>query len=192
MTTASMCHRLTWVLGLAACAFVSPVRAEEPAVRYGIVGLFSTERKQDLRDVLAEVPEIELVDVDFDAAEVRLRYELAKLIPNTNPKKPPTEAEVLQRLNNLLLPASRGSFRLQPRSSVPDDKLTKLEIDIGILDCKACRFGAYRAAMRVEGVERATVSASPSRITVWIDAKKTDRAALETSLKNAGVDFPAK
>ena len=174
------------------CVLPAPMRAEEPGTRYGIIGLFSPERKQDFRELLADLPEIQLVRLDYDTAEVTLRYDLAKLFPNYNPKKPPTPEQVLQRLNGLLVPASQGSFRLVARSTVPAEKLTKLEIDIGILDCKACRFGAYRVAMRLDGVERATVTCSPSRVTVWIDATKTNRAAVENALKKAGVGLAAK
>jgi hypothetical protein len=177
---------------LLAWSLPASLRAEEAPIRYGIVGLFGTEREQDLRDVLADVPEIQLVSMHPDAAEVAVRLDMAKLFPNANPKKPPTEAEVIQRLNNLLLPASHGSFRLTPRSTIAADKLTKVDIDIGILDCKACRYGAYRVVMRIEGVERVTVNPMPSRITAWIDAAKTDRAALEDALKKAGVGLAAK
>jgi hypothetical protein len=79
-----------------------------------------------------------------------------------------------------------------PRSTVPQDALTKVEIDIGVLDCKACRYGAYRAVMGVDGVARATVSTSPSRVTAWLDAKKTDRAALEKALKRVGATLPSR
>ncbi len=192
MTTYPIACRSILTLTLACCILPGPLRAEETSTRFGIIGLFSPDREQDLRDVLADVPEIQLVKIDYDAAEVELRYDKAKLFPNANPKKPPTETEILQRFNNLLLPASNGCFRFTPRCTVPADKLTRLEIDIGILDCKACRFGAYRAVTRLDGVERATVSASPSRITAWIDGTKTDRAALEDALKKAGVALPAK
>ena len=142
---------------------------------------------QDLRDVLKEVPEVQLAALDMDSAEVTLRYDIAKLFPNIDVKKAPTAEQKLQRLNNLLAAASHGSFRLVPISTVPKETLTKLEIDIGILDCKACRYAAYRAAMGVDGVTRATVSANPSRVVAWVDAKKTDRTVIENELKKVGV-----
>jgi hypothetical protein len=184
--------RIALALGLVCCVLPVSLRAEEPSVRYGVTGLFSPDRQQDLRDVLTDLPELELVRLDYDAAEVTLRYDVAKLFPNANPKKPPTAAEVFERLNNLLARVSSGSFRLKQRSTVPEDKLTKLEIDIGVLDCKACRFGAYRTVMRIDGVERATVTSTPSRVTAWIDATKTNRAALEDALKKAGVGLVSK
>jgi hypothetical protein len=184
--------RLALVLGLLFGALPSALRAEEVSAKFGIIGLFSPDRQQDLRDVLEDVPEVQLARIDFDTAEVTLRYDLEKLFPNFNPKKPPKDEEVFQRLTNLLNNASRGGFRLKPRSTIAEDKLTKVEIDIGILDCKACRFGAYRTVTRIEGVERAIVSEKPSRVTAWIDAQHTNRAALEDALRKAGVGLPAK
>jgi len=178
--------------GLVWCILPASLYAEEPSTRYGIVGLFSPDRQKDLRDLLADLPEIQLVRLDYDTAEVALNYDLSELFPNSNPKKPPKAEEILQRLNGLLVPASNGSFRLTPRSTIPADKLTKVEIDIGLLDCKACRFGAYRVVMRLDGVERATVTSNPSRVTAWIDATKTDRATLENALKKAGVGLTVR
>jgi hypothetical protein len=178
---------LVWLAGVP-----HALRADEISEQYRIVGLFAAERQEDLRAVLKEVLDVQLVSVDMDNAEVTLRYDLAKLDPGFNPKKPPTAAQTLERLNNRIAHASHGSFRLSARQTVPKESLTKLEIDIGVLDCKACRYGAYRAVIGVDGVNRATVSATPSRITAWIDAKKTDRAALEKALTRVGVALTAK
>jgi hypothetical protein len=180
------------MVGIAALGFPLPLGAAETSERFGIVGLFSPEREQDLRDLLKEVPDVQLAGIDMDSAEVTLRYDVARLFPDSNPKKPALAEQTLQRLNNLVVPPSHGSFRLVPRSTAPKDALTKVEIDIGVLDCKACRYGAYRAVMGIDGVARATVSTSPSRVSVWLDAKKTDRAALESALKRVGVAVPGK
>jgi copper chaperone CopZ len=185
-------YRLALMLGLLWLGSPHALRAAETSEQFRIVGLFAPERQQDLREVLKETPEVQLVAVDLDNAEVTLRYDPAKLIPNFNPKKPPTAEQTLQRLNNVVVNSSQGSFRLMPRLAAPKEALTKVEIDVGILDCKACRFGAYRAVMGVDGVSRATVNASPSRVTAWIDARKTDRAALEKALTRVGVAVPAK
>lgn len=181
-------RRLTAILpGVVWCALLFPVHAEEPASKYGVIGLFSPDRQEDFREVIKSLPELQLVNLDYDNAEVAFRYDVGKLFPNFNPKKPPTAEEVAQRLNNLVGNASQGAFRLKPLSIVPKDKLTKLEIPIGVLDCKACRYGAYLTVIQLPGVERATVAAKPSMITAWIDARKTDRAALEVALKRVGV-----
>lgn len=180
------------LVAVASLSLVSPVQAEEQTARYGLIGLFTPDRKDDLRELMRELPEFQLASIDTDSAEVTIRYDLAKLFPNFNAKKPPTADEVFQRLNNLLGSASQGTFRIKPLSTVPKDKLTRVEIKIGVLDCKACRYGAYSVVLRIDGVERATVSAQPSMVTAWIDPSKTDRAALEAALKRAGVQIDPK
>lgn len=184
--------RVATFLGVVWCFLPTPLHAEEVTSKHGIIGLFSPDRQDDLREVLKLVPEFQLVKLDYDNAEVTLRYNVTKLLPNANPKKPPKEDEITQRLNNLLGTASQGTFRLKALPAVPKDKLTRLEIKIGVLDCKACRYGAYLAVLKVEGVEFATVSAKPSMVTAWIDSGKADRAALEASLKRAGVEVDPK
>jgi hypothetical protein len=183
---------LAILLGLFFAPMVGPARAEEQTSKYGIVGLFSPDRQEDLREVMRVLPDFKLTGLDPDNAVATVRYDIARLFPNANPRKPPTEDEILQRLNNLLSPASQGTFRLRPLSNLPKEKLTKVEIHIGVLDCKACRYGAYLAVLRVEGVERATVIAKPSLVTAWIDGSRTDRAALEAALERAGVPVNSK
>ena len=72
------------------------------------------------------------------------------------------------------------------------EKLTLVEIPVVGLDCKACCLGAYEAIYRLEGVEQATASFKDGLVTAWIDASKTDRAQLETALKQRGVEVLAK
>jgi len=184
--------RTVSLLGVVWCCLVSSLHAEEQTIKYGITGLFSPDREDDLREAMKSVTEFQIAKLDYDNAEVTLRYDVGKLLPNANPKKPPKEEEITQRLNSLLGTASQHTFRLKPPSTLPKDQLTKLEINIGILDCKACRFGAYLTVLKIEGVEHAIVISKPSRVTAWIDAKKTDRTALETALKRAGVEVDPK
>lgn len=192
MTPRLMRSNIALALGLAWCMLPTPLHAEGPAHQYGVIGLFSPDRQQDLRDVLKEIPGVALVRLDYAAAEVTLRYDFAKLFPGSNPKKPPTAEQIFQQVNNILAFTSHGAFRLKPHSTMPQDKLTKEVIDIGVLDCKACRFGAYRIVMRIDGVDRATVTANPSQVTAWIDSTKTNRAALEDALKKAEVGVLTK
>jgi len=168
------------------------LHADEQSAQYSIVGLFSPDREKDLRQVLEDVPEIQLANLDFKDAQVTLRYDLNALFPEFNAKKPPTAAEIEERLNKLLGEASDRTFSLKPLSTVPKEKLEKLETQIGILDCKGCRYGAYLAATRVEGVVQAMVNTAPSTVTAWIDPAKTNRAAVEASLKKAKVEVKSK
>jgi hypothetical protein len=174
------------------CLLASSLRAEEQTSQYRIIGLFSPDRVQDLRDAMDYVNEFQLVNVDYENAQVTLRYDLKSILPDFNPKKPPTADQIEVRLDQILREASEHTFELKPLPSIPKEKLTKLEIHIGILDCKGCRYGAYLAAQRVEGVEQANVVTDPSLVIAWIDPAKTNRAAVEASLKKANVELKPK
>jgi hypothetical protein len=169
------------------CAF-----AEEQTGTYRLIGLSAPEREADLREVMKTVPDMALVNLDAAKAEVTLRYELEKLFPTAKPKQPPTPEKITERVSSLIGQASKNTFTVTAPSTVPADKLTKVEIPIGVLDCKGCRFAAYSIVAKLEGVERATVSATPCAIIAWIDATKTKRETLEEALKKARVELPGK
>ena len=48
--------------------------------------------------MLADLPEVQLVNLDYENARVTLRYDLQQVFPGSDPKKPPTEAEIEKRL----------------------------------------------------------------------------------------------
>ena len=174
---------------LCAVALALPLlHAEEQTATYRLVGLSAPEREADLREVLKSVAEVTLVSLDAAKAEVTLRFDSDKLGIPAKAKQPPAPDKITERLNNLLGNASKNTFHLASPSAVPADKLTKVEIPIGVLDCKACRYAAYSAVAKLDGVERATVSTAPSAVSAWIDATKTKREALEDALKKARVD----
>ena len=170
----------------------SLLHAEEQTGTYRLIGLSAPEREGDLREVMKTVPDVALVGLDAAKAEVTLRYELEKLFPTAKPKQPTAPDKITERLNSLIGQASKNTFSLTARSTVPADKLTKVEIPIGVLDCKGCRYAAYSAIAKLDGVERATVSAQPSAIIAWIDAAKTKREALVEALKKVRVDLVPK
>ena len=188
-------HRTLASLLCALAAFSSapsPLHAEEQTGTYRLVGLSAPEREPDLREVLKAVPDVQFVSLDAAKAEVTLRFDAEKLFLPAKSKTPPAPEKILERLNNLVSGASKNTFTLTERSTVPADKLTKVEISIGVLDCKGCRYAAYQAIAKLAGVERATVSATPSAVLAWIDATKTNREALEDALKKAHVDLTPK
>lgn len=120
------------------------LHAEEQTGTYRLFGLSAAEREADLREVLAKVPEVTLVSLDAAKAEVTLRFEAEKLFPPTKAKQPPAADKITARLDTLIGTASTRTFGITERSTVPADKLTKVEILIGVLDCKGCRYAAYR------------------------------------------------
>ncbi len=156
--------------------------------KHRIIGLSEPAREQDLREQVKTMPEVEVAALNFDTAEVTFRYDPAKLIPGYNPKRPPAPEAVAKRLEDLLRAASNGTFALVPLSTLPADKLRKIEIQCGLLDCKGCRYGAYIAIAKLDGVERATVNEN-ALLTAWIDAAKTNREALEAALKKGHVEL---
>ena len=169
-----------------------PVFAEEQTGTYRLIGLSAAERETDLREVMKAVPDVALVSLDAAKAEVTLRFDAEKLFPPTKAKQPPAPDKITERISSLIGQASKNTFTVTARSTVPADKLTKVEILIGVLDCKGCRYAAYITIAKLDGVERATVSATPSAVIAWIDATKTKREALEEALKKARVDLLPK
>lgn len=174
------------------CQMTLAVHAEEQAIRLRVIGLCSPDREADLRQILGTIPDLQLESLDYDNAEASFRYDVAKVFTNFNPKKPPTPEQIVARLDDLLRNPSQGTFGVAPLSTVPKDKLTLVEIKIGILDCRACRFAAYQAVAKKDGVERATVNSEKGIVTAWIDPSKTDRPALEEALKKARVEVTPK
>jgi copper chaperone CopZ len=178
----------TIMLCLAVCA-----RADEQTSKHRLIGLSAPERIADLRETMASLSDVRLVSLDADAAEITVSYDWKILFPNHPPKKPaPTAEEIEKRLSDVIGIACARTFSLKPLSVVPKDKLTKIEISIGILDCKACRFAVYNSVSTIDGVERASVDAKSSVISAWIDATKTNREDLEKALKKARVELVGK
>jgi copper chaperone CopZ len=160
-----------------------PVRAE--TAKHQVTGLFMRNREQDLREAVAQIPNIKLVSIDFNNAEATFDYDPAKAFPGAKPD------QVIQRFDNLLKSASNHTFGIKPLRNVPLQKLQLIEIPVAGLDCKACCLAAYEAVYKLEGVERATASFRDGRVTVLIDPEKTGRSQLEAALKKRGVQWPA-
>ena len=129
-----------------------------------------------------------MVNLDIEMAEVTLRYDPATILPKSKPDQPVPLEKVLQELDNLIGQASTRTFILSPKVASLET-LTKVDIPVGLLDCKGCRYGVYIAVAKIDGVDRASVS-KEGTLTVWIDPAKTNRDALIDSLKKAHVEVP--
>lgn len=177
-----------WFPALALLAAANLCRADEEKpespkpVKYQITGLFSRDRVEDLRKVGAMLPDVMLVDIDYERAEASFLYEPDKAFKGAKPE------EIVQRLDNLVKNASRHTFGVKPMSTVPRDKLKLVEIKVAGLDCKACSLAAYEAIFRIDGVEQATASFHDGLVTAWIEEGKTDRAALADALRKRQVE----
>ena len=156
----------------------APLRGEP--VKHQVTGLFMPAREADLRELVATLPGVKLVRVDFKNAEAVFDYEVKKF------GKPD---QAMKALDQMLQQASRGAFGIKPLSTTPADRLKLVVIPVSGLDCKACSLAAYEAVYRLEGVERATASFRDGKVTALIDPSKTDRAKLEDALKKRGVSI---
>ena len=167
-------------VALMACATSAPA-VEPTKLTVRVTGLFSADREKDLREVFAEWPVVKIAGIDFDRAEVALTFDGDRLFPKAKP------ADVLARLHERLGNLSNHTFGVKAVSTVPKDKLKRIEIPVAGLDCKACCLAAYEIVAKIDGVEQATASFKEGRITALIDADKTDKSKLEAALKQRGV-----
>ena len=146
-----------------------------------ITGLFSPDRAADLRAAMERIPEVQLVRLDFTNAIAILRYDPAVAFQGTKPEK------IVERLNDALRNASRHTLGVAPVDPAARDKLTRVEIAVAGLDCKACCLAAYESIFKIDGVTAATASFKDGRVTALIDPERTSRASLEEALKKRGV-----
>jgi copper chaperone CopZ len=182
-------HRIKAALVCLLLATTAPAAEERPAqpqeFKHRVTGLFQPDRVEDLRAIVAQLPGVKLVSVDFKSAEAIFSYDAATL-GEGKPEK------ALEQLANRVGNASRSTFGIKPLSATPRDKLTPVEIRVFGLDCKACALVAYEAVAKLDGVEQATVSFKEGRVTAWIDGTKTNRESLVEALTKARVEVPAK
>jgi len=173
------------------CSFVAlgPIRADDPSpetkpVKHRVTGLFSPDRVADLQLVFKEkIPEIQLVNVDYQHAEATFVYDADKLFNRPNPE------QLIERFDNLLRGQTAGTFGIRAVCSIPREKLDYVEVPVVGLDCKGCSLAAYEAVFRLEGVEQATASFRDGLVTAWIDPEKTERSKLETALKQRNIQL---
>lgn len=177
----AMCLICGWLVMLSNCAAQDAADSARP-VRHQVTGLFCLERVEDFRKVVermttaAEMPDVELVSVDFSTAEAIFQYDPAKVFPGATPE------QIIERFDDLLRQASRSTFGIKPLCKTPREQLTLVEIPVVGLDCKACSLAAYEAVYKLEGVEQATASFKDGLVTAWIHPEKTDIVALEEAL----------
>jgi len=170
------------------CLLALNLHAEES--RHRIFGLSDPGRELDLREQLKAVPEVELVAIDLETAEAIFRYDETKLLPDA--KKPPTPEAIAKRLDELVKTASKNpvsghvTFSLKALSSVPKDQLQKIEIQLGLPDCKGCRYTAYLACAKLDGVENVIVRET-SLVTAWVQSSMITRDALIDALKKVRI-----
>lgn len=162
-------------------------KSPEPAsIKHRVTGLFSPDREDDLREILKDkLPDVKLISLDFPTSEAAFTYDAAKVFPGAKPEQIP------ERFDNLLRSVSSSTFGIAPLCMTPKDKLTRIEIPVIGLDCKACCLAAYEAIYKLDGVEQATASFKEGKVTALIDPEKTSRTKLDEALKNKRVELRA-
>ena len=129
---------------------------------------------------------MKLVSLDFAHAEAVFSYDPAVAFKDTKPE------QIVERFNDLLRNATRTTFGIAKLDPTPKDKLTRVEIPVAGMDCKACCLAAYEVIYQINGVTAATASFKEGMLTALIDSSRTNREALETALKNRNVTLKAK
>ena len=156
--------------------------AEVQTVKQRNTGLYSREREADLREVVKQLTEVTVVSIDFDTSEVTFSYDPATLFPKMK------EKDWLERFDQLLKQNSKHTFGAKPLSSVPKDKLTRVEIPVAGNECKGCDLSLYEIVAKMDGVEQATASFKDGKVTALIDPSKTNKDALVDALKKRQVN----
>lgn len=165
---------------------IATALADEASFTHRVTGLFSPDRETDLRAVIEKVPGVKLVSLDFAHAEAVFSYDPAVAFKDTKPE------QIVERFNDLLRNATRSTFGIAKLDPTPKDKLTRVEIPVAGMDCKACCLAAYEIIYQIDGVTAATASFKDGLITALIDPARTNREALETALKTRNVTLKAK
>jgi copper chaperone CopZ len=168
-------------LGAPAKAPPPPKKAEKPpAVQqavFRITGLFSPDREADLRAAVEKVPGVQLISVDIERGHGTFSINPAVAFPGTKPDK------FAERFDQLLRVAANHTLGVKAVSGAAPEKLTRVEIGIGGLDCKACCLGVHWILMKDDGVEQAIVNLKDGLTTVLIDPEKTSKEKLQAALK---------
>ena len=155
--------------------------AGEENVTHRVTGLFSRDRENDLRAALEQVPGVRLTSVDFENAEAVFAYDPAIAFKDVKPEK------IVERFNNALRAASHQTMGIAPLDPAPKDRLTRIEIPVTVLDCKAGALAAYECIAKIDGVVQAEARFKDGIVGALFDPERTDRAALEAALKARGV-----
>src|SRR4051812_21672120 len=124
------------VLHVAAAQAADEPKGEQ-TVKLRVTGLFQPDRAEDFRTTMLGMPEVTVVSLEYETTEAEFRFDLAKAFPNYK------QSQLIEAFNNKLNSISQGTFGVRTLSTVPADKLTKIEIPIYGLDCKACSYVAY-------------------------------------------------
>lgn len=151
---------------------------------YRAIGLFSPERENDLKEAFSKIPNIKLIQVDYQSNRFTVEHDPARTWPGE------MSYRYTEIIHGTLQNVSRGSFGARALPEKPLDQLQIVEIPVVGLDCKGCALGACRLIHQLPGVETVTVDFVGGKIRARVDPNRANRAALEKALKQGGVEIP--
>lgn len=158
---------------------------QEQTLRLRVHGLFVPERVDAFREFLEAIPEVRLLSLDFETAEVTIQFAAdSEMFRNAN-----TE-QITERLNNHVRQQSMGLFSVIAPGSIANTDLQRLEFEIIGLDCLACSLAVHDILASADGVVHAKASFRDGRAAAWIDPRKTDRMKLIELLRQRGISLP--
>ncbi len=156
--------------------------SEQHTLTVQVTGLFMRDRVDAFRALLQQVPEVRLLELDFETAQARLAYD-----PECDLFRGVQPTQLIERCHNRLQQLSRSTLGMRAVSSVPREQWKKLDLQIAGLDCMACSYAAYDALIRIEGVEQATASFRDGKATAWYNAAVTNQELIVMTLKQRQV-----
>ncbi len=151
---------------------------DDHTVKVQVAGLFIPERGEDFRKFVKQIPEMKLIALDYETATATIGY-----APESHLFYGAKPEQIMERIDNRVRQYSGHTLRVKAPSTIPEDKLERVEIGIVGLDCKACSLGVYNILSRIEGVHHATASFRVGLAVAWIDPSQTNRTILEETLK---------
>jgi len=154
---------------------VPTVHAAENERTFRVTGLFDPQQTVALRSVFADLPELELVGVDYERGEATIRFDDRFKAEGDSEKQ---RTAISERLRG----ATRGVFDVLPPVATPREQLQKIVIPVAGLDCRGCSYAASLAVDNHDGVARTTADFGAGRVTVWIDPDKITLADLHAAL----------
>jgi copper chaperone CopZ len=172
---------LVAAMAVGADAPAKPQAASEQTVVHRVMGLFDADREKDLRAAVEKVPGIRVVSVDVEYGEATFAYDPAVAFKGTKPDK------IVERFNEWLRNASGHMLGIKARTGTPREKLSRVEVMVAPLDCRACALAVHEIVTKVDGVEQALVDMKAGRISVVVDPGKVDAEKIRAELKRREV-----
>ena len=167
--------------------------AKSSTVTVRIIGLSDASRANDFKEVIKKVPSVKLVRFDSDKASASLDFQPAtqdqKSVPSGTVLPPD---KVISLIDGLVGDASSHTFSVTAPTGVAEKNLSKLTYKVSINDCKGCRYAAYLAVAKLEGVDRASLDSSNNILVAWIDPTKTSKKAVGDALTDARIKWRDK